>query len=296
MQISLDHIRTFHAVVKHGSLLAAARDLGLTQPTVGRHIDLLEKALGFRLFTRGREGARLTEKGTDLVSVAGQMMGTAADFERVASGLEERIEGTIRLSANEIFGSLLLPGIIGGFMRRHPMIQIELDVRNESANLLQRDADIAIRLFRPTQADLIARKIGALELGLYAHEDYLAQHPALETLTDLEHHVLIGQDRDPSLIEAFREAGLPLRPDKFAFRCDNNIATLNATRAGLGIGPLHVGMAKSWPGMIRVLPDLAPTLELWLACHSDVRHNKRIRLVMDYLAAELKTPYAACPT
>ena len=292
MHYSLDHIRTFHAVAKHGSLLAASRHLGLTQPTAGRHIDLLEETLGLSLFVRGREGMRLTEKGADLVTAAGELMGNATEFERVATGLEEKIEGVIRLSANQIFGTLLLPGIIAGFMSEHPEINVEVEVSNEVTNLLQRDADIAIRLFRPTQNDLVTRKVTELPMGLFAHENYLARNPAPKSIDDLRHHVLLGQDRDPSLIGAYRAAGLELTPTDFAFRCDNDIAEINAVRAGIGIGPLHLGMARNWPSIVQVLPKLPiHTYELWLACHADVRHNKRIRLLMDYLSAKLRLPY-----
>ena len=292
MQFSWDHIRTFHSVASHGSLLAASRHLGLTQPTVGRHIDLLEERLGFTLFMRGREGMRLTDKGSDLVATAGEMLGTAADFERAASGLEERIEGTIRVSANEILGALLLPGLIAEYMAEHPMIEIEIEVSNEITNLLQRDADIAVRMFRPTQNDLVARKIIDVPLGLFAHRSYLERHTAPQSIDDLDQHVLLGQDRNPSLMNAYNALGMSLTPNSFQFRTDNNIATINAIRAGIGIGPLHVGMAELWPEVVQVLPDLpVPSLELWLACHADVRHNKRIRMVMDFLAKRMKSPY-----
>eukprot|EP00752_Nemacystus_decipiens_P019246 g17302.t1 len=161
------------AAVVHGSLLAASRHLGLTQPTVGRHIDLLEEQLGFALFTRGREGVRLTEKGADLVGSAQEMLGSSVDFARVASGFEETAEGTVRVSANEIIGALLLPHLLADFMVEHPMIEVEIEVSNSATNLLQRDADIAIRMFRPTQNDLVARKIIDLPLGLYAAHSYL---------------------------------------------------------------------------------------------------------------------------
>jgi DNA-binding transcriptional LysR family regulator len=295
MQLSWDHIRTFSEVAKQGSLLAASRHLGLTQPTVGRHIDLLEEGLGFKLFVRGREGMRLTEKGADLVATADEMLGTAADFERVASGLEEQIEGTIRISANEILGALLLPGLMADFMADNPMIEVEIDVSNEATNLLQRDADIAIRMFRPTQNDLVARKIRNLPLGLFAHESYLERRSVPQTVEDLNQHVLVGLDRNPSLIAAFGAVGLRLAPSEFQFRCDSLISGISAVRAGIGIGPLHVGMASLWPGVVPVLPDLpVPALELWLACHADVRHNKRIRMVMDCLAEKLKAPYDSC--
>ena len=294
MPLQLDHIRTFHAVADCGSLLAASRQLGLTQPTVGRHIDLLEDSLGLSLFTRGREGMRLTPKGFDLLSAAHEMMDTATEFERVAAGLEDRIEGTVRISANEIFGTLLLPGLLAPFILDHPEIEIELDVSNQVSNLLQRDADIAIRLIRPDQNDLIARKIVDLPLGLFAHQSYLARNPAPQTAADLTDHVLVGQDRNTGLIGAYEAAGVSLRTNDFGFRCDNDIAEINAVRAGIGIGPLHTGMASKWSDVTQVLPDIpVPPLELWLACHADVRHNKRIRVVMDFLAEKLKTPYAS---
>tara|TARA_R110002073_G_scaffold35973_20_gene105046 strand:- start:1104 stop:1997 length:894 start_codon:yes stop_codon:yes gene_type:complete len=294
MPLQLDHIRTFHAVAECGSLLAASRQLGLTQPTVGRHIDLLEDALGLSLFTRGRDGMRLTHKGSDLLASASEMMDTASEFERVAAGLEDRIEGTVRISANEIFGTLLLPGLLAPFILDHPEIEVELDVSNQVSNLLQRDADIAIRLFRPEQNDLIARKIVDLPLGLFAQDAYLERHPAPRTVNDLKDHLLIGQDRNTGLISAYEVAGIALRPNDFGFRCDNDIAEINAVRAGIGVGPLHTGMASKWSDVTQILPDIhVPALELWLACHADVRHNKRIRVVMDFLAKKLKTPYAA---
>lgn len=294
MTPSLDHIRTFHAVATHGSLLAASRQLGLTQPTVGRHIDLLEDALGLRLFTRGREGMQLTEKGADLVAVATDMMRDATEFQRVATGLEEKIAGVVRLSVNEVIGSLLLPGILSAFMEQHPEIKIEIDVSNAASNLLKRDADIAIRMFRPVQNDLVARKVTALPMGLFAHQDYLARHPPIRKLADLKQHVLIGQDRNPALIAGFRALGLEVTPDDFAYRCDNDVALINAVLSAIGVGPLHVGMAAQWPQITQVLPDLVvPPFELWLACHADVRHNNRIRLVMRFLAKALKDPYRA---
>ncbi|WP_298835889.1 LysR family transcriptional regulator [uncultured Roseobacter sp.] len=295
MNVSLDHIRTFHAVVEHGSLLAASGHLGLTQPTVGRHIDLLEGALGFRLFVRGRGGMRLTGKGADLVATARDLVSDAVAFERLAGGMEEKIEGVVRLSANQIIGTFLLPGILGDFMRDYPEIEVETDVSNEATNLLQRDADIAIRMFRPRQGDLVARKITELPIGLFAHRDYLSRCTAPTELSDLRQHSLIGSDRDASLIDAYRAAGLALVPGDFAFRCDNDLAGINAVRAGIGIGPLHRGMAALWPGIVQVLSDLPiPPVELWLACHSDVRHNKRIRLMMDFLSERLRSPYAGC--
>lgn len=293
MQYSWDHIRSFNAVVQHGSLLGAARKLGLTQPTVGRHIDLLEEAMGFALFTRGREGMRLTEKGADLSASSDAMSRVATDFERVASGLEENVQGTVRISANEIFGAMLLPELLADFLAAWPDIEVEIAVSNDASNLLQRDADIAVRMFRPTQNDLIARKVRELPMGLYAHEAYFTRHGAPSDLGDLSHHTLVGLDRSPLLIDGFRAAGLEMEPSAFRFRSDSLIAGITAVRAGIGIGPMHVELADKWPNLRRVLPELpVPSLDLWLVCHKDVRHNRRVRLLMDHLAERLKSPYA----
>ncbi len=292
MNLSWDLIRTFKSVAKTGSLSAASRELGLTQPTVGRHIDLLEDALKIPLFIRSREGMKITDQGSDLVLTADEMAISANEFERRAAGFDETVEGLVRISANEIFGVLILPRILPIFAQHHPNVEIELIVSNTASNLLQRDADVAIRMFRPRQNDLVARKIADLPLGLFAHEDYLQARFAPKRLSDLHDHNIIGFDRETSLIEVARQLGEEFKPSDFIFRCDSILSHIEAIRSGLGIGVTHQGLARRWPGVIRVLPDLAlPDLDLWIACHADVHYNKRIRLVMDFLAQQLKRPY-----
>ncbi len=295
MRFSWDLIRSFQAVADTGSLSAASRLLGLTQPTVGRHIDLLEAELKVPLFTRSRDGMALTAKGSDLIATAVQMGENAISFERLAAGLDEGISGTVRISANDIFGVLILPRLIGAFIAENPGIDIELVVSNDASNLLKRDADIAIRMFRPTQNDLVARRITKLPLGLFAHEDYLKEKPAPKSLTDLRDHVFVGFDRGTSLIEAARAMGVTFAPSDFKIRCDNILTHLWAIRTGAGIGVTHFGLANRFNGVRQVLPDLPlPDLDLWVACHADVRYNKRVRKVMDFLGECLKDPYAHC--
>ena len=292
MRVSWDLIRTFQFVVQTGSLSAAARALQLTQPTVGRHIDLLEDALNMSLFIRSREGMQLTHKGADLIDAAKEMNSAATGFERHAAGLDEQVSGVVRISANEIFGVMILPHILPAFMEAHPEIEIELIVSNSAANLLQRDADVAIRMFRPTQNDLVARKITELPLGLYARREFLSEHGSPKILSDLHAYRFIGFDRDTSLIDVGRVLGEVFTPNDFAFRCDNILTHVEAIRSGVGIGVTHQGMADHWRDVDRVLPDIAlPNLDLWIACHSEVRHNKRIRTVMDFLGDQLQKPY-----
>jgi len=293
MSTSWDLIRTFLAVAETGSLSAASRRLGLTQPTAGRHIDLLEDALHLTLFTRGREGMALTDAGARLVADAREMKGASDGFARQATGLSEDITGTVRIAANEILGVLVLPRLIAPFMAQNPGIEIEVVVSNSTANLLQRDADIAIRMFRPTQNDLVARKVSEIPLGLFAHRDYIAEHGTPATIADLKHHRFIGFDRETSLIEAAHALGVSFTRADFPFRCDNILSHVEAIRGGIGIGVTHIDLARRWPEVIQVLDQIdLPALDLWVACHSDLRFNKRIRLVTDFLADCLRTPYA----
>ncbi len=292
MRYSWDYIRTFQAVAETGSLSAAARALQITQPTVGRHIDLLEDALNMPLFVRSREGMSLTQQGADLVAEAKMMETAATGFERHAAGLEEDVTGVVRISANEIFGVMILPRILPRFMQDNPGIEVELLVSNSAANLLQRDADVAIRMFRPTQNDLVARKIADLPLGFFGRRDYLSAHGEPQTLGDLRSHRFIGMDRETSLIDVGRMLGETFTPSDFAFRCDNILTHIEAIRSGVGIGVTHQDLAANWPKVDQVLPDIQlPSLDLWIACHSEVRHNKRIRAVMDFLGEALQRPY-----
>ncbi len=292
MQTSWDYIRTFQAVALTGSLSAAARKLGLTQPTVGRHIDLLEADLKVPLFTRSRDGMRLTETGESLVASAAELSDAAAAFERRASGLEEAASGTVRISANEVLGIYALPKCLAQVREEHPEIEFELVASNDVSKLLQRDADIAIRMFRPTQNDLVARKLSELPLGFYAHKDYLARHGTPEQFADLKRFGLIGYDRDASFIRAAASFGETFVRSDFTFRTDSILAQFEAVRAGMGIGVLHCELARNWHELERVLPDLPiPPVEVWIACHMDVRYNRRVRLVMDALSRSLKTPY-----
>jgi len=295
MRYSWDLIRSFHAVAETGSLSAASRRQGLTQPTVGRHIDLLEAELKVPLFIRSRDGMALTPKGEGLFVAAQEVGETATAFERLASGLDEGIAGIVRISANDIFGALILPGLIGEFIAANLGVEIELVVSNDASNLSRRDADIAIRMFRPTQNDLVARKITELPLGLFAHRSYLSTRPDPASFDDLRNFVVVGYDRDPSLIEAARSMGTNFISSDFKFRTDNILSHIWAIRSGAGIGVTHLGLAQRWEGVTQVLPDLRlPGLDLWLACHTDVRYNKRVRAVMDFLAERLKDPYATC--
>lgn len=293
MKLSWDMIHTFDAVAKTGSLLAAAKTLRVSQPTVGRRIDLLEEVLGVTLFVRSRDGMALTDAGVDLVETSGEMVRMAGEFERRATDSHTEIAGTVRLSVNDILGIHVMPDLLREFMETYPDIQVELEITNAATNLLRRDADVAVRMFRPVQSDLIARKAGNISLGFYASKSYLKAHGRPKTFADLKAHRQIGFDRETFFVDGAKALGETVTASDYAFRCDNILAQIEAVKAGLGIGVLHQGLAARFQDLEQILPQInLPEYEIWVACHSEVRHNKRIRLLVDFLAQKLRRPYA----
>jgi len=284
--IQWDHWRSFIAVAEEGSLSAAARALRLTQPTVGRHIDLLEEAVGAGLFLRAPQGMALTDLGRELLPEARAMAGAAAALERAASAPLDAGRGVVRLTASEVVGAEVLPGILAPLLAAHPGLKVELALSNRNENLLRREADLAVRMVRPTQTGLVARRIAGVRIGLYAHARYLAAHGTPQTPAELAFHVLIGPDRDAATLAAMAAAGLDRR--MLRFRCDREAAQLNAVRAGLGIGAAQAGIARACPDLRPVLSaHFDFQLDCWLAMHEDLRASARVRLVFDHLAVHL---------
>jgi len=202
--IHWDHWRSFVAVVEAGSLSGAARALGLTQPTVSRHVDLLEASLGATLFLRGPQGMGLSDLGAQMLPEARAMAASAAALERAASAPPEAARGVVRLAASEVLGAEVLPAVLAPLMAAHPGLAVELALSNRSDDLLRREADLALRMVRPTQSGLVARKLADVRLGLFAHARYLERHGTPATSGALAGHVVIGPDRDAAALE-----GLP---------------------------------------------------------------------------------------
>ena len=291
--------RAFLGVLREGSLSGAARALGVAQPTVGRHVAALEGALGLVLFTRSQAGLLPTEAAHALRPHAEAMEHTAAALERTASGLRDRVDaaaGTIRISVSEVVGVEVMPAIVADLARRHPALTIELVLSNRVHDLLQREADIAVRMTAPRQEQLVARRVGAIELGFHAHPDYLARHGTPATLDDLAAHVLIGYDRPtPFLREAAKSLQVFSR-DRFTLRTDNDAAQLQLIRAGAGIGVCQVPLAARAPALVRVLADaFAFRLDTWVTMHEDLRASPRCRVAFDALVAGLEAYIGAAP-
>jgi DNA-binding transcriptional LysR family regulator len=291
-----DLYRSFLSVLRLGSLSAAARELDLTQPTLGRHIQELEASLGQALFSRSQAGLMPTRAALQLQPHAEAMASAASALLRAASGALDEPEGSIRLTTSEIMGVEVLPPILAAFREAHPKIVIELSLSNTNQDLLRRDADIAVRMARPTQSALLAKRLGAVPVGLFAHRRYLARHPAPETLEELARdHAIIGFDADATAIRSFRQSGLPITRDLFAFRSDSDHAQLAAMRAGFGIAGCQKRIAARDPHLVPVLPDAFRfALEMWLVMHEDLRASRRVRLLYDHLAEALSV-YAGEP-
>ncbi|MGA0602339.1 LysR family transcriptional regulator [Caulobacter sp. KR2-114] len=284
--------RTFLAVMEEGSLSAAARALGIAQPTVGRHIEALELALGGdALFTRSPGGLMPTEAALALRPHAQAMAAAAEALVRTASGAAEAAAGTVRVTASEIMGAEVLPPILTDFHEAHPQVSIELALSNRNEDLLRREADIAVRMARPTQEALLARRIGLVWVGLFAHRRYLQRHGEPQAMDD-PGQVAVGFDRDASIPKSVASLGLPPARQFFAFRSDSDLAQLSAVRAGFGIGGCMFGLAARDPNLVHVLKGTRFSMEMWVVMHEDLKASRRMRLMFDHLVEGL-TAYAA---
>jgi DNA-binding transcriptional LysR family regulator len=282
------HFRSFLAVFEEGSLSAAARTLGLTQPTLGRQIAELENSLGTALFIRSQRGLIPTDAARDIAGHARAMAAASGAMVRAASGGTSDTAGVIRITASDIVGAEVLPPLLASFRRDFPAVAIELSLSNRMADLLTGEADIAVRMRRPGQQAIVARHIGEVGLGLYAHQHYLDDAPPLTTPEALfGTHVLIGFDRETPVLPDLSD-GISLSRDVFALRTDNDLAQLAAIRAGYGIGFIQHGIARRTPELMPIFPrEIGATLQMWLALHEDLRASRRLRLMMDHLAMGL---------
>lgn len=279
--------RTLLAVLDEGSLSAAARRLALTQPTVARHIDALETALGTNLFLRSQRGLEPTDLARSIRPHA-QVMATAARaLLRTASGMPGAVEGAVRISASEVVGVEYLPPILTRLRRDNPALTIELSLSDQVENLLARTADIALRMTEPMQDALLARRLPGVELGFYAHRDYLERRGTPVSIADLGSHDVIGYDTETPALRAMVAQLSPLSRSAFALRTDSNLAQLAAIQAGFGIGLCQVAIALHNPALTRVIPDTSLLLPLWVVMHEDLKTSARYRVVFDALSAGL---------
>ena len=286
-----DLVRSFLAALEHGSLLGAARALKTSQPTMGRRIAELETQLGTTLFERTGRGLRPTAMALELADAARQMEQAALQLRLGLAQSQDSLRGTVRLSASTTVSCLLLPPLLAELRERLPEVQVELVSTNAVSNLLRREADIALRMVRPQQSTLIARRVAQVTLGIYGHSDYLRRRGVPRQPEQLLDHELIGLDQDDAIIRGFGQFGYSLDKEAFGVRCDDFIAQWELVRAGLGLGFIANYVALRDPAVQRVLPSFKlPAMPLWLAVHRELRSTPRIRAVYDFLAEALARP------
>ena len=280
--------RSFLAVLRAGSLAGAARTLGVAHPTIRRHIEELEAGLGSALFARSPSGLAPTELAESLRNSAQTMEDAFEQLVRTASGAGDAVEGTVRITASEVMSVEVLPPILATLKRTHPGLLFELVVTDDVVDVLRHEADIAIRLVRPKQGDLIAKCVGRVPFGLFATGRWLETHAANMGMGDLlrgQH--LIGYDRSRFLLDALAATGVQAERRDFGFRSDSTLAQLAALRAGLGVGVWQLPLAARDPALERVLPNVRGELEVWVLSHRDLLGSRRVRACMDALSHDL---------
>ena len=277
--------RAFLAAAETGSFSAAARQLGLTQPTLGRQVAALEEALGVLLFERTARGIVLTQTGLDLLDDV-RAMATAADhLALTASGQSQAIAGHVTISTTDLMALLHLPPAFEALRATAPGIDIEIVTANHVSDLRRREADIAIRHVRPDQPDLIARLVNETQGRFYAATDFLDRHGRPETVADLARMDFVGFDDIDRMVGYMNEIGIPVAAQNFRISSANGIVAWDLVKRGFGVGAMVDETAAITEGVECVLPDLAPIpVPIWLVTHRELHSSRRIRVVFDTLA------------
>ncbi|WP_111977175.1 LysR family transcriptional regulator [Algibacillus agarilyticus] len=286
-----NHIRAFLVTAEEGTLSAAAKALGLTQPTLSRQVYALEQELKLTLFERVGQRLVLTNSGLALLAHARKMGDAALDFSLAATGKAQQIEGTVVISASELTAAYMLPPIVAKLRQTEPGINIEVVVTNEPSDLKRREADIAIRNFHPKQNDLIAKKIGEETIWLYGTQDYLAKQPAITDLSQLDQIQIIGFDQSNAVTDILNKQGWQLSKKNFALTTSFQLLQLALCKEGQGLIFFPQEIAHKEPLLVKAFSHMGPIMQLpvWLVCHQELRTSLRIRRVFDFLATELST-------
>ena len=281
-------VQSFLAVAETGSLSAAAQALGRSQPTLGRQVQALEAALGAQLFDRHARGLAPSAAGLALVPRAQAMRAALNGLTLAAAEQAGALAGTVRITASVVLSHYVLPPVLAEIRRRQPEIRIELVASDESESLHFREADIALRMYRPVQQELVTRHLADIEVGAFAATAYLDRAGRPERVEDLLAHDLVGFDRNPLIVETMRALGIDIGREDFVMRCDNQATYLALVRAGCGIGFAQVPVGRAEPELEQLAPQLGvPPLRVWLAAHEKMRQTPRIRVVWDLLVREL---------
>ncbi|MEM7634613.1 MAG: LysR family transcriptional regulator [Pseudomonadota bacterium] len=281
--------RAFLVTAEEGSLSAAARALGMAQPTLGRQVRAFEEEVGVLLFERIGNGLKLTSSGLELVEHVRAMGEAAGRVSLTASGQSQQVEGLVCITATEVTAAFVLPPIVAKLRAAEPGITVEVVATNNVSDLRRREADIAIRAGRPTDPDLIARKLRGHSLSLYASESYLEQIGNPQTSDELLRAEFLGFEQSEQYIDGLNQLGLKVTSQHFPIICSNHIVQWQMVKQGVGVGVMLSQVADAEPGVQQAAPWLpAFEIEVWLVAHRELNTSRRVRLVFDFLAKELE--------
>jgi DNA-binding transcriptional LysR family regulator len=287
-RLDWNQLRAFLETAETGSLSAAARKLGLTQPTLSRQVAAIEQRLGVTLFERVGKAVVLTSTGLDLLEHARTMGSAAVELALTATGRSQAVEGMVSISASDAVAAYLLPPVIHRIREVAPRIVVEVVSSNALSDLRRREADIAVRHVSPAEPDLIARLLREGTAGFYASEAWVAAHGHPRAAHQAAAHDFIGMDRSGRYLEHLRAHGLPVTTANFPLYSENSVTAWALVRSGLGIGAMMDDVARLTPGVVRVLDDVEPVrFPIWLVTHRELRTARRIRVVFDLLAEAL---------
>jgi DNA-binding transcriptional LysR family regulator len=280
--------RAFLVTAEEGSLAAAARALDMTQPTLGRQVAALERELGVDLFNRRGRGLELTPNGVKLVDHVRAMGDAANRFSLSATGKSDIIEGSICITSTELLATFALPAMIQKLRQLEPGIEIEIISTNEETNLNRREADIAIRSFRPSQPELIIKKLYDVKGHLYAATTYLEHLGHPKSIAELNNASFIDVEKSGRLLSLLNAQGFSLSSQNFPVVTKSHIVQWELVKHGVAITGMLEEIGDQEPLVERlVIPGLAPiTAELWLVTHKELRTNRRVRMVFDFLVSE----------
>ena len=282
-------IRDFLAVVETGSLSGAARRLKVSQPTLSRRIADLEEKLDATLFLRTPKGLLLTETGEGILADARAMEASALAIARQADAGRDALEGIIRVSCTEGLGAKWLPRHMAVFHNLYPRLQVEILSDTRAVNLVRREADIALRMFRPEQPDLVARKIGSIMMGMYGSSGYLAKHGIPARVSDLKKHFHVGFDESLAGRSDVQTLERMFTPERIVHRSNSFIGQLEAAETGIGLAMIDCFLGGPSPVLQRVLPEkLNHEMEVWLVTHAEVGRSARIRALYYHIAVSFQ--------
>ncbi|MEO9876605.1 MAG: LysR family transcriptional regulator [Anderseniella sp.] len=282
--------RAFLVTAEEGSLSAAARALGMAQPTLGRQVKAFEEEVGVLLFERIGNGLKLTASGLELVEHVRAMGEAAGRVSLTASGQSQQVEGAVCITATEVTAAFVLPPIVAKLRAAEPGITVEVVATNNVSDLRRREADIAIRAGRPTDPDLIARMLSSHSLGLYASDRYLQQIGNPQNSEELLRAEFLGFEHSEQYVEGLNQLGLKVTSQHFPIICSNHIVQWQMVKQGMGIGVMLTQVGDAEPGVRLAAPWLPPfEIEVWLVAHRELNTSRRVRLVFDFLAGELES-------